>query len=413
MSNRVVVTGMGTVSPVGIGLKDYWAALEAGESGIDRVTNFDAAELDSKVGGEVKDFKAQDYMDRKDAKRMDRFAQFAVAAAKLAVEDSDLKIDDSNAEDVGVLVGSGIGGMETFENQTKRLIERGPGRISPFFIPKMISNMAAGQVSIQLGAKGPNATTVSACASATHAIGDAFDIIRRGDAEIMVTGGSEAAITELSYAGFCSMKALSTRNDEPKRASRPFDAERDGFVMGEGSGILVLESLDSALERGAKIYGEVVGYGMSGDAYHVTAPDPEADGAARSMQMAIDNSGLDLEDINYINAHGTSTPQNDKLETKAIKDVFGNLAYDIAVSSTKSMTGHLLGAAGGIEAIASLLAIEKGIVPPTINYENEDSECDLDYVPNEARELEVKAALSNSLGFGGHNATLIFAEYQQ
>ncbi|MBM7623826.1 beta-ketoacyl-ACP synthase II [Sporohalobacter salinus] len=413
MSNRVVVTGMGVISPVGIGLKDFWSALVAGESGIDKVTNFDVTEIDSKIGGEVKDFNVKDYMSRKDAKRMDKFAQYAVAAAKLAVEDSDLEINDSNAEDVGVLVGSGIGGMETFENQTKRLIERGPGRISPFFIPKMISNMAAGQVSIQLGAKGPNATTVSACASATHAIGDALDIIRRGDADVMVTGGSEAAITELSYAGFCSMKALSTRNDEPEKASRPFDDERDGFVMGEGSGILILESLESALERGAKIYGEVIGYGMSGDAYHVTAPDPEGDGAARSMQMAIDNSGLDIEEIDYINAHGTSTPPNDKLETKAIKNVFGDLAYDLAVSSTKSMTGHLLGAAGGIEAIASLMAIDNGVIPPTINYEHEDPECDLNYVPNKAKELDVNVALSNSLGFGGHNATLIFTKYQQ
>ncbi|SJZ54856.1 beta-ketoacyl-ACP synthase II [Selenihalanaerobacter shriftii] len=412
MSNRVVVTGMGVISPVGSGLDNYWSNLIAGKSGIDNVTNFDAEEFNSQVAGEVKDFDPKDYMDRKESKRMDKFAQFAVAAAKIAIEDSDLEINDSNAERAGVLVGSGIGGMETFESQAKRLIERGPNRVSPFFIPMMISNMAAGQVSIHTGAKGPNTTTVSACASGTNAIGDAFEIIQRGDADIMITGGAEAAITPLSYAGFCSMKAMSTRNDEPQKASRPFDAERDGFVMGEGSGILILEKLESALERGAKIYAEVSGYGMSGDAYHVTAPDPQGEGAARSMQMAIDNSGLDLADINYINAHGTSTPQNDKLETMAIKSIFGDYAQDLVVSSTKSMTGHLLGAAGGIEAIASVLAIKEGVVPPTINYENEDEDCDLDYVPNQSREVDVNAALSNSLGFGGHNATLIFKKYQ-
>ncbi|MGM0471191.1 MAG: beta-ketoacyl-ACP synthase II [Bacillota bacterium] len=413
MSNRVVITGMGVISPVGIGLDNYWSALTAGESGIDNITSFDTTDIDSKVGGEVDDFDPKDYMGRKEAKRMDRFAQFAVAAAKMAVEDAELSIDDSNAEDIGVLIGSGIGGMETFEAQAKRLVNRGPNRISPFFIPKMISNMAAGQVSIHIGAKGPNSTTVSACASATHAIGDAADIIRRGDAQAVVTGGAEASVTPLSYAGFCAMKALSTRNDEPKKASRPFDAERDGFVMGEGSGVLVLEELESALERGANIYGEVVGYGMSGDAYHVTAPDPEADGATRAIQMALDNAQLAAEEINYINAHGTSTPQNDKLETLAIKKVFGDHAANLAISSTKSMTGHLLGAAGGIEAIASVLAIRDNLVPPTINYEHEDPECDLDYVPNQARELDVQSVLSNSLGFGGHNATLIFQEYQE
>jgi len=413
MSNRVVVTGMGVISPVGSGLDNYWSSLIAGESGIDKITHFNADEYDSQIAGEVKDFDAKDYMDRKEAKRMDKFAQFAVGAAKMAVDDAELEIDEGNSERIGVLIGSGIGGMETFEAQAKRLVKRGPGRISPFFIPMMIANMASGQVSIHTGAKGPNTTTVSACASGTNAIGDAFEIIQRGDADIMITGGAEASVTPLSYAGFCAMKAMSTRNDDPQRASRPFDAERDGFVMGEGSGVLILEKLESALERGAKIYGEVAGYGMSGDAYHVTAPDPNGEGAARSMQMAIDNSNLNLTDIDYINAHGTSTPQNDKLETMAIKSVFEEHANKLAISSTKSMTGHLLGAAGGIEAIASILAIKEGVVPPTINYENEDEDCDLDYIPNEKREMEVNASLSNSLGFGGHNATLIFKKYQE
>ncbi|KXS44707.1 MAG: 3-oxoacyl-[acyl-carrier-protein] synthase II [Candidatus Frackibacter sp. T328-2] len=413
MSNRVVVTGMGVISPVGSGLDNYWSSLIAGESGIDKITHFNADEYDSQIAGEVKDFDAKDYMDRKEAKRMDKFAQFAVGAAKMAVDDAELEIDEGNSERIGVLIGSGIGGMETYEAQAKRLVKRGPGRISPFFIPMMIANMASGQVSIHTGAKGPNTTTVSACASGTNAIGDAFEIIQRGDADIMITGGAEASVTPLSYAGFCAMKAMSTRNDDPQRASRPFDAERDGFVMGEGSGVLILEKLESALERGAKIYGEVAGYGMSGDAYHVTAPDPNGEGAARSMQMAIDNSNLNLTDIDYINAHGTSTPQNDKLETMAIKSVFEEHANKLAISSTKSMTGHLLGAAGGIEAIASILAIKEGVVPPTINYENEDEDCDLDYIPNEKREMEVNASLSNSLGFGGHNATLIFKKYQE
>ncbi|SDC51864.1 MULTISPECIES: beta-ketoacyl-ACP synthase II [unclassified Candidatus Frackibacter] len=413
MSNRVVVTGMGVISPVGSGLDNYWSSLIAGESGIDKITHFNADEYDSQIAGEVKDFDAKDYMDRKEAKRMDKFAQFAVGAAKMAVDDAELEIDEGNSERIGVLIGSGIGGMETFEAQAKRLVKRGPGRISPFFIPMMIANMASGQVSIHTGAKGPNTTTVSACASGTNAIGDAFEIIQRGDADIMITGGAEASVTPLSYAGFCAMKAMSTRNDDPQRASRPFDAERDGFVMGEGSGVLILEKLESALERGAKIYGEVAGYGMSGDAYHVTAPDPNGEGAARSMQMAIDNSNLNLTDIDYINAHGTSTPQNDKLETMAIKSVFEEHANKLVISSTKSMTGHLLGAAGGIEAIASILAIKEGVVPPTINYENEDEDCDLDYIPNEKREMEVNASLSNSLGFGGHNATLIFKKYQE
>jgi 3-oxoacyl-[acyl-carrier-protein] synthase II len=413
MSSRVVVTGMGVISPVGSGLENYWSALINGETGIDRITHFDATEFDTKIAGEVNDFDPKDYMDRKEAKRMDRFAQLAVAAAKMAVEDAELEINENNSERTGVLIGSGIGGMETFEAQAKRLIERGPGRVSPFFIPMMIANMAAGQVSIHTGAKGPNTTTVSACASGTNAIGDAFEIIQRGNADIMITGGAEASVTPLSYAGFCSMKAMSTRNDEPQKASRPFDAERDGFVMGEGSGVLILEKLENALERGANIYGEVIGYGMSGDAYHVTAPAPQGDGAKRSMEMAINNANLDSSEVDYINAHGTSTPQNDKLETMAIKAVFEEQAKDLVISSTKSMTGHLLGAAGGIEAIASILAIKEGVVPPTINYENEDETCDLDYVPNQACEMEVNVSLSNSLGFGGHNATLIFKKYHK
>ncbi|WP_018249674.1 beta-ketoacyl-ACP synthase II [Orenia marismortui] len=412
MSNRVVVTGMGVVSPVGIGLDDYWKSLLEGKSGIDTITHFDASEYKTQIAGEVKDFKAKDFdIDRKEAKRMDRYSQFAVVGAKMAVEDAGLDINEENADRIGTIIGSGIGGIETLEQQHKRLLKRGPNRVTPFLIPMMIANMAAGQVSIYTGAKGPNTSVVTACASGTHAIGDAFEIIKRGDADVMIAGGSEAAITPVSFAGFCSMKAMSTNNDNPQGASRPFDAERDGFVMGEGSGVLILESLESAKARGAKIYAELVGYGSSADAHHITAPAPGGIGAARAIKMAIDKADLAPDEMDYINAHGTSTPANDKLETAAIKNVFGEHAKNIAISSTKSMTGHLLGAAGGVEAIASILAIKNNIVPPTMNYQNEDPECDLDYVPNEAREREVKVALSNSLGFGGHNATVVFKEY--
>ena len=412
MEKRVVVTGMGVIAPNGIGIDTYWDSLVNGVSGISYIESFDTEEFDVKIAGEVKDFDESKYFDRKQAKRLDRFAQFAVAGSLMAVEDAKLEINDDNADEIGVLVGSGIGGMKTFQDQAKRLAKRGPRRISPFFIPMMISNMASGQISIYTGAKGPNSNAVTACASATTAIGDAAEIIKRGDAKIMIAGGSEAAITELSIAGFSNMKALSTRNDEPTKASRPFDSERDGFVMGEGAGILILEDLEHAKKRGAKIYGEVAGYGMSGDAHHITVPAPEGEGAARCMQMAVDKAGLKPEEVDYVNAHGTSTPKNDKFETMAIKTVFGDHAYDMLVSSTKSMTGHLLGGAGAIEAVACIKALETGVVPPTINYENPDPECDLNYVPNESTEKDIKVALSNSLGFGGHNATLIFKKYE-
>ena len=413
MNKRVVVTGMGVISPVGNSVDDFWSSLINGETGIDAISSFDASEIRTQIAAEVNEFSPADFgLDRKEAKRMDKYTQFAVAASNRAVEDSGLDVE-AIAERVGVLVGSGIGGIETFEKQHERLMERGPNRVSPFLIPMMISNMAAGQVSIYTGAKGPCSSIVTACATGTHSIGEAFETIRRGDADAMIAGGTEAAITPTACAGFASMKAMSTRNDEPEKASRPFDKERDGFVMGEGAGVLVLETLASAQERGADIYAEVVGYGASSDAHHITAPAPGGEGAARAMEMAIDKSEMNPEDIDYVNAHGTSTPANDKLETAAIKKTFGDYASQLPISSTKSMTGHLLGGAGGVEAIASVLSIKNNIIPPTINYENEDPECDLDYVPNKARETEVKSALSNSLGFGGHNATLLFEEYTE
>jgi 3-oxoacyl-[acyl-carrier-protein] synthase II len=414
MSKRVVVTGMGVVSPVGNSLDQFWSSLIAGKSGVSAISHFDPEGISSKIAAEVDQFSPSEFgLDRKDARRMDKYAQFAVAVSNMAVEDSGLEINEDNAERVGVLVGSGIGGIETFEEQHQRLLERGPSRVSPFLIPMMISNMAAGQVSIYTGAKGPNSSIVTACATGTNAIGEAFETIRRGDADAMIAGGTEAAITPTACAGFASMKAMSTRNDEPTKASRPFDKERDGFVMGEGAGVVVIESLASAQERGADIYAELVGYGASSDAHHITAPAPGGTGAAQAMDMALDKAGIEPQKVDYINAHGTSTPANDKLETAAIKKTFGDYAYDLAVSSTKSMTGHLLGGAGGIEAIASVLSICNDAIPATINYENEDPECDLDYVPNQARETEVNYSLSNSLGFGGHNATLLFKEYTE
>ncbi len=412
MNRRVVVTGMGIISPVGIGLDSFWNSMINGVSGIGYIESFDTTEHAVKIGGEVKDFDPGDYFDRKEAKRLDRFAQFAVASALLAMKDANLEIDDDVSPRAGVLLGSGIGGIQTLEDQSKTLSEKGPRRVSPFFIPMMISNIASGQVSIYCNAKGHNSSAVTACASAATAIGDATEIIKRGDADVMISGGAEAAVTPLAIAGFANMKALSTRNDEPQRASRPFDAERDGFVMGEGAAILILEELEFAKKRGARIYGEVIGYGMSGDAYHITDPAPEGEGAARCMQLAIDKAGISPGDVDYINAHGTSTSKNDKLETQAIKTVFGEYAYKLAVSSTKSMTGHLLGAAGAVEAVASLMAINHHIIPPTINYDNPDPECDLYYVPNKAEEREINVVLSNSLGFGGHNATVIFRKYK-
>jgi len=405
---RVVITGMGVVSPVGTGLDTFWSALVNGVSGIRRITRFDASHYRTRIAAEVADFVPENYLDRKECRRMDRFTQFAVACAMMAVEDAGLDLTRVDKERTGVIFGSGIGGIETLEEQARVLFTRGPDRVSPFFVPMMIGNMAAGQIAMALGFYGPNFTLVSACASSNHAIGDAFKIIQSGAADVVVTGGAEAAITPLALAGFCAMKATSTRNDEPARASRPFDAERDGFVMGEGAAVLVLESEEHARRRGARIYAEICGYGMSCDAYHITAPDPEGMGAARAMANALADAGLRPEYIDYINAHGTSTPLNDQVETVAIKRVFGDHAYRLAVSSTKSMTGHLLGAAGGLEAVASVLAIFHQVIPPTINYEFPDPECDLDYVPNKARPARVRAVLSNGFGFGGQNASLVF-----
>jgi 3-oxoacyl-[acyl-carrier-protein] synthase II len=409
---RVVITGMAPITPLGTGTETYWRALLSGTSGVGPITHFDATDFTTRIAGEVRDFDPEQYMDRKESKRMDRFVQFSVAASKLALEDSGLEITEDNAARVGVLIGSGIGGTATWEEQHRTLIERGPRRVSPFFVPMLISDMASGMVSIVLGPKGPNLGVVTACATATHAIGEAAEIIRRGDADVMLAGGSEAAITPMAVAGFCAARALSTRNDEPERASRPFDLGRDGFVMGEGAGTVIVEALDHALARGARISGEIVGFGMSGDAFHITAPAPGGEGAARSMAAALSNAGLRPEGVDYMNAHGTSTEDNDKIETVAIKTVFGDSAYRIPISSTKSMTGHLLGAAGVVEAIACLCAIRDGMIPPTINYETPDPECDLDYVPNTARKADVRVAMSNSFGFGGHNATLVLARYE-
>lgn len=409
---RVVVTGIGVISPVGTGKDEYFKSLKEGKSGVDNITRFDTEGFDTKIAAEVKNFDPSEYIDKKECRRMDRFTQFAVAASKMAMEDSGLRVESIDSNRFGVCIGSGIGGMETMETQYNILREKGPGRVSPFMIPMMISNIAAGNISIALNAKGPNTTVVTACASSTNAIGEAFRTIQRGDADIMVTGGTEASITPLSLAGFCSMKALSTRNDDPKTASRPFDKDRDGFVMGEGAGMLIIEELEHAMKRGAEIYGEVAGYGASGDAYHITAPAPDADGAYRAMLMAVTDAGIEACEIDYINAHGTSTGLNDKLETLAIKRLLGEDAKKIAISSTKSMMGHLLGAAGAVEAIACLMAINEGIIPPTINYTTPDEECDLDYVPNKARKKEVVYAISNSLGFGGHNASIILKKYE-
>lgn len=411
MKNRVVITGIGVVSPVGNNKNDFWKSLVEGVSGLGPITRFDASQYATRIAGEVKGFEAKDFMDRKEARHMDRFTQFAVAAAKMAVEDSGLDLETIDHEQMGVVLGSGIGGVETMEDQKQTLLERGPGRVSPFLVPMMISNMAAGQVSISFGALGPNETIVTACASGTNAIGDAYRIIQRGEAEMMITGGSEAAITPLAVAGFAAMKAMSTRNDEPQKASRPFDTDRDGFVMSEGAGIVILESLEHAQKRSAHIYAEVVGYGSTADGYHITAPEPEGRGAARAMALALKDADLEPAAVDYINAHGTSTDLNDRGETQAIRKVFGPAADKVAVSSTKSMTGHLLGAAGAIEAIACALAIQNSIIPPTINLDNQDPACDLDYVPNTARAAQVQVAMSNSFGFGGHNACLILKKF--
>lgn len=405
---RVVVTGIGVVSPLGTGTGKNWQALLQGQSGIGPITRFDASDLPTRIAGEVKDFNAEDYIDKKEIKKMDLFIQFAIGAADEALKDSGLQITDANAERVGVLVGAGLGGLPTIEKYHEAYLEGGYKKISPFFIPMLITNLAPGHISMRCGAKGPNLSSVSACATGTHSIGDAYQIIRRGDADAMIAGGTESTITPLAVGGFAVMRALSTRNDDPRSASRPFDKQRDGFVMAEGAGILVLEEYEAAKARGARIYAEVCGYGLTGDAYHLTAPAPGGEGAARCMAMALRNAGIAPEEVDYINAHGTSTPFNDLYETMAIKTVFGDHARKLMVSSTKGMTGHALGAAGGLEAAFMALTIQRGEVPPTINYEEPDPECDLDYVPNEARQAPVRVALSNSFGFGGTNATLLF-----
>ena len=404
---RVVVTGVGAVSPVGNSAEESWEAVLNGKSGIGPLTRLDSDQFPVKVAAEVKDFDIETYIPRKDARKMDRFTHYALAASIMAMKDADLELDEETALRTGVWIGSGIGGMETHEQQFKTFLEKGYRRVSPFFVPMMIPDMASGQVSIHFGAKGINSCTVTACASGTNSIGDAFEVIKRGDADVMITGGAEAPITTMAVAGFCSNTALSL-NPDPATASRPFDKERDGFVIGEGAGILILEEYEHAVKRGAKIYAEIVGYGSTGDAHHITAPAPEGEGGARAMRQAIDEAEISPDKIDYINAHGTSTPYNDLFETIAAKTVFGDHAYKLAMSSTKSMTGHLLGAAGGLEAIFTVKALQEGILPPTMNYENEDPECDLDYVVNKARKADIEYAMSNSLGFGGHNASLVF-----
>jgi 3-oxoacyl-[acyl-carrier-protein] synthase II len=410
---RVVVTGMGAVAPNGIGIESFWRSITGGVSGVGPNTRFDASRHDCRIAGEVKGFDPLQWLEKKEVRKMDLFIQYAIAAAQMAYDDSGLKVTDENRERIGIVVGTGMGGLPNLEEVHKILLEKGPGRISAFFIPSIITNLASGQISMRFGMKGPNSCVCTACATGNHAIGDSLRIIQRGEADVMLAGGSEAVITPLTIGGFCAMKALSTRNEDPPRASRPFDKDRDGFVMGEGAGLMVLESLAHAQRRGAKIYAEIVGYGMSADAYHITLPAPEGEGAARSMCLALKDAGADPSQIDYINAHGTSTPAGDVNETLAIKTVFNEHARKLAVSSTKSMTGHLLGAAGGVESVITVLALSHGILPPTINYEVPDPDCDLDYVPNVARRAEVRYALTNSFGFGGTNATLVFKKFEE
>ncbi|HLG19695.1 MAG TPA: beta-ketoacyl-ACP synthase II [Bdellovibrionota bacterium] len=410
-SRRVVVTGLGLVTPLGIGVEENWKALLAGQSGIGLITRFDATDYAVKIAAEVKGFNAEAFIEKKDIKQMDIFIQYALAAAKMALEDSGLKATPEIADRIGTVVGAGLGGLPELEATHKDLLEKGPRRVSPFFIPRLIANLAPGQISMAHNLKGPNACTVTACATGTHSVGDAAEIIRRGAADAMVAGGTESTITPLCIAGFTSMKALSRRNDAPTKASRPFDKDRDGFVVGEGAGIVVLEELEFAKKRGAKIYAELIGYGMSADAYHISAPSPEGEGAQRCMRAALKDAQISPSDVGYINAHGTSTEYNDWYETIAIKKVFGDHARKLKVSSTKSMTGHILGGAGGIEAVYTVLAIHRGVLPPTINYETPDPNCDLDYVPNQPKEMRVKIALSNSFGFGGTNGTLAFGRF--
>ncbi len=411
MNRRVVITGLGLVTPLGIGVDETWAALCAGKSGIGEITRFDASAYPTKIAAEVKGFKPEDFIAKKEAKRLQPFIAYAIAAGRMALEDAGITIDSTNETRIGIELGCGLGGLATLEEHTLIIHEKGPKRVSPFFIPTMIGNMAAGMVSIHLGAKGPHSSVATACAAGTHAVGDAFKLIQRGAAEAMITGGVESVITPTCIAGFGAMKALSTRNDDPQKASRPFDRDRDGFVVGEGAGLMIMESLESAQKRGARIYAEVYGYGMSGDAYHMTSPPPDGEGAVRCMKAALEDAGISGDAVDYINAHGTSTPLNDLYETRAIKTVFGAHARSLAVSSTKSMTGHLLGGAGGVESVFTTLTIHQGIIPPTINLENPGEECDLDYVPKEARKADVKIAMSNSFGFGGTNATIILRKF--
>jgi 3-oxoacyl-[acyl-carrier-protein] synthase II len=411
LSRRVVVTGVGLVSPLGIGVSESWQALCAGKSGVGEITRFDTTKFQTKIAAEVKDFNADDFLPKKEAKRTERFISYAIAATRMAMEDSGLVIDSNNSDRVGVITGCGLGGLGILESTCNTLDKRGPRRVSPFFIPMMIGNMAPGMISIHFGAKGPNASLATACAAGAHAVGDSYNIISTGVADAMITGGVEAVVNPTCIAGFNAMKALSTRNDDPERASRPFDRDRDGFVVGEGSGILIVEALDHALERGAKIYAEVTGYGMTGDGHHMTAPPPDGNGAVRCMQAALKDAGLEPDQIDYINAHGTSTPLNDLSETLAIKETFNDHAYKVAISSTKSMTGHLLGGAGGIETVFTALTVHDGLLPPTINHDHPDEACDLDYVPNVKRKADVRHAMTNSFGFGGTNASLILSKY--
>ncbi|MEJ2253796.1 MAG: beta-ketoacyl-ACP synthase II [Nitrospirota bacterium] len=410
---RVVVTGLGVVSPLAVGTRETWEAMRAGKSGIGPITQFDATDFATRIAGEVKGFDPERYIEPKEVKKMDRFMHMAVAASTMAMEDAGLAVTPENAERVGVIIGSGMGGLPAIERYHKVVLERGPRRLTPFFIPMVIINLAAGHVSMLFGAKGPNSAAATACATGSHSIGDSFRLIQRGYADAMISGGAESCITPLGIGGFNAMKALSTRNDEPERASRPFDRDRDGFVMGEGAGIVVLEEMHGALRRGARIHAEVVGYGMTGDAYHMTAPAPEGEGAARCMALTLKDSGLSPGEVDYINAHGTSTKQGDEIETTAVKTVFGQHAYKLVMGSTKSMTGHLLGAAGGVEAVATVMSIVDGVIPPTINLENPDPECDLDYAAGKARERAVRCAMSNSFGFGGTNACLLFKRFEK
>lgn len=411
---RVVITGLGAVTPIGVNVPDYWQALLSGKNGVAPITLFDAAKFDTKFAAEVKDFNPENYFDKKAVKRLDRFSQFAIASAVQAVDDSEVNLENLNKERCGVVFGSGIGGLETLQNEHwKYFQEKNPGVLSPFFIPMMISDLAAGQISIRFGFKGPNYATTSACATSSHAISDAFMLIQRGSADLMVCGGSEASITEMGVGGFNAMRAISTWNDRYLEASRPFDKDRNGFVMGEGAGSLILEEMNHAIARGAKIYAELAGIGLTADAYHITAPAPGGEGAVRSMKISIEDAGLTIPDIDYINAHGTSTPHNDVNETKAIKTVFGEYAYKLIVNSTKSMTGHLLGAAGVVEAIASILSLKNNVIPPTINLDNPDPECDLNYSAKTVTKREIRAAISNTFGFGGHNASLLFKKFKE